>query len=75
MMTFNRFDLADFFAARSRTDVTAEVALKDLEARQITGAGTISKNTARALCDSLVQKAGRKLNELTSHELASILRG
>jgi hypothetical protein len=46
MMTFNRIEIAQFFAARSRADVTAEQALKDLEARGITGASTVRKARA-----------------------------
>ena len=76
MMTFNRYDFAGFFAARSRANMTALEALKELEAREITGAPTcVSKRTATALCDSICQQGGKKLNKLTSHELASVLRG
>lgn len=75
MMTFSKTDLAKFFSARSREGVSAEQALKDLEARGITGADTVRKSTPRALCDSVAQRAGRKLSELSSHELARILRG
>lgn len=76
MMTFNRYDFAGFFTARSRTNMTALEALKELEGRGITGAPfCITKQTATALCDSICQKAGKKINELTSHELAAVLRG
>jgi hypothetical protein len=75
MMTFSRIDLAGFFAARSRAGVSAEQALKDLEARGITGSTTVRLATPRALCDSVAQRAGRRLSDLTSHELAALLRG
>ena len=76
MMTFNRYDFAGFFAARSRANTTALEALKDLEARDVTAApGCVSKRTATALCDSICQKSGKKINELTSHGLAAVLRG
>lgn len=74
-MTFSPSDLASFFAARSRAEVTAEAALHDLEARNITGALTNKLATPRAVCDSVAQKAGRRLSDLTSHDLAELLDG
>jgi len=72
-MTFNPYDLSTFFGARSRENVAAEAALKDLEARNIVGASTVRLSSARAVCNSVSQKAGRKLSDLTSHELAGLL--
>ena len=72
-MTFSPSDLASFFAARSRAEVTAEAALKDLDSRNITGSPTNKLASPRAVCDSAAQKAGRKLADLTSHELAELL--
>ena len=76
MMTFNRYDFAGFFAARSRANLTALEALKELEGRGVTAApACVSKRTATALCDAICQKSGKKINELTSHELVAVLRG
>ena len=74
-MTFSPSDLAGFFAARSRAGVTAESALRDLEARNIASAPTNRLATPRAVCDSVANKAGRKLSDLSSHELADLLAG
>ena len=73
MMTMSNHDLAGFFAARSRSGITAEQALKDLEARGVATTARVSKASARAVCDSAAAKAGRKLSDITSHELADIL--
>ena len=72
-MTFSPSDLAGFFAARSRAEVTAEAALRDLEDRNITGAPTNRLSTPRAVCDSVANKAGRKLSDMSSHELGALL--
>ena len=73
MMTFSPADLASFFSARSRAEMSAEAALRELEARNPTGAPTAHLASPRAVCDSVAQKAGRKLPDLTSHELAELL--
>lgn len=75
MMTFTPANLSAFFAARSRAGLTAEQALQDLEGRKITGAPTNRLATPRAVADHVAQKAGRKLSDLTSHELAELLKG
>lgn len=72
-MTFSPSELASFFGARSRENITAETVLKDLEARGVTGAPTVNLSSPRAVCDSVAQKAGRKLSTLSSHELAALL--
>lgn len=73
MMTFSPYDLSKFFGATERANMTAEDALRDLEARGITGALTVRLGTPRAVCDSVAQKAGRKLSECTAHEIAALL--
>lgn len=75
-MTFTSADLATFFLAEGRSKSSAEVALKDLESREITG-NPYKRRLAspRALCDSTAQKAGFTLAQLSSHELGRLLSG
>jgi hypothetical protein len=75
MMSFTPANLADFFAARSRADMSAEQAIKELEARRVVkGGGGPRLATPRAVADHVAQKAGRRLSDLTSHELAELLK-
>ena len=75
MMTFSPFEMAAFFAARSRAQVSALDAIRDLESRNVCSAPTVRKATVMALCESHAAKAGVKLRDLTSHQLAGLLVG
>lgn len=73
MMSFSNHDIASFLRARSRASQPALDALRDLENRGICGAETVKIRTPTALAQRYCARAGRRLNELTSGELADIM--
>lgn len=73
MMTFSHRDIATFLRARSRASQPALDALRDLESRGICSAPTVRISTPTALAHRCCAHAGRKINELTSGDLAEII--
>jgi hypothetical protein len=73
-MITSKHELANFFGSLGHEGVTAEAAIKSLEAAGIFAAGGCRLSTVRGVCDSVAQRTGRRLSDLSSHDMADLLR-